>query len=976
MAIDEQNYLHMRKLSVFTLLLFIVFSVSAGKQYSYTTVPNDPFNVRTYTLDNGLKVFMTVKKGAPRIQTCIAVRVGSKNDPKETTGLAHYFEHMMFKGTSNFGTSNWEQEKILIDAIEQQFEVYRELIDTAQRSAVYRVIDSLSYEASKFAIPNEYDKLMSAIGSTGTNAGTSWDYTNYTENIPANELENWAKIQSDRFGDNVLRLFHTEIETVYEEKNMSLTNDSRRSMEATMFALFPNHPYGQQTNLGSQEHLKNPSMKTIREFFYKHYVPNNMAIVLAGDFDPDEAIKIVDKYFSKLQRKEDIKFTFEPEAPITAPIVREIVGLEAENISIAYRSAGAGSKDELICDMLSSMLYNGKAGLMDLNINQKQLVLRSYAYSMALNDHGVFLLAGTPKQGQTLDQVKDLLLAQLDLIKKGEFPDWMLEATINNLKYEMEKASESLRGRGMIITYAYLNNVDWAKRCRYVEDLSKVTKQDIIDFANANFNDNYVVVYKKQGKPADIAKVQKPAITPIEVNRDIESSYFKEIKENLGSPIAPDFVDYKAAISHAMINKNVPLLYTQNKENNTFDMIYLFEMGSYNDKKLSLAFTYLDFLGTSKYTPVQIKQEFYKIACNFTVSTSSERTYVRISGLSENMNKAIVLAESLFADCQPNDEALKNVVSDILKKRIDAKANQQSNAQALFSYATYGPQSPTTNILSEEELNAITSAELISMIKGLNKYEHEILYYGPASLAEMRKILGKHHKTPKTLLPVPKAIEFIPLATTENRLVFAQYDAKQSYCYEIFKGVPFSKDLVPVINLYNSYFGGGMNAIVFQEMREKRSLAYTAWAEYSAPSAPEGYYVNRAFIATQNDKVVDAFNAFDDLYKEMPQSENAFKLVKESMLSDYRTLRVQKMNLIWNYLYQRRFGYTSNPEKMEFEAISKMTLKDIIDFQNQYIKDKPKTYVILGNEADFDFKVLEEKFGKVQKVSQEEIFGF
>ena len=308
-----------------------------GKDYSYTTVPNDPLNARIYTLKNGLKVYMTVNKETPRIQTYIAVRVGGKNDPAETTGLAHYFEHLMFKGTQKFGTMNYEAEKPLLDAIEQQFEVYRHTTDSLERIQIYHVIDSLSYEASKYAIPNEYDKLMAAIGADGTNAYTSFDVTCYTEDIPSNQVENWAKIQADRFANNVIRGFHTELETVYEEKNMSLTRDPRKVYEAVLTALFPNHPYGTQTVLGTQENLKNPSITNIKNYHKTWYVPNNMAICLSGDFDPDQMIAIIDKYFGGMQPNENLpRIELDKSlAEIEQPIERTVWGLEAENITLA-----------------------------------------------------------------------------------------------------------------------------------------------------------------------------------------------------------------------------------------------------------------------------------------------------------------------------------------------------------------------------------------------------------------------------------------------------------------------------------------------------------------------------------------------------------------------------------------------------------------------------------------------------------------
>lgn len=953
-------------------------SMFAQKQYTYKTYPNDPLNVREYTLDNGLKVYLSVYKAEPRIQTYIAVRVGSKNDPAQTTGLAHYFEHMMFKGTEQFGTTDWGKEQVLIEAIEGQFEIYRNLIDSAARAEAYRIIDSLSYEASKLAIPNEYDKLMSAIGSLGTNAWTSYDCTNYIENIPSNQLETWAKVQTDRFGTNILRLFHTEIETVYEEKNMSLTNDARKSSEAMLSALFPNHPYGTQTVLGSQEHLKNPSMKNIREFFAKYYVPNNMALVLVGDFNPDEAIQIIDKNFGKLKQKTIPEFTFTPEPPITSPIVKEVVGLDAESVWLAYRTQGAGSQDALIVDLLATMLYNGKAGLFDLNLNQAQKVMFSYAGGQVLVDYGMLTMYAKPKTGQTLEQAQDLLLAQLDLLKKGEFPDWMLEAAINNTKYQLLKNFETLQGRGMTIASSYLDRVPWEKQIQYIDDLSKITKADIVKFANDNFNNNYVVVYKRQGKPEETAKIQKPAITPIEVNRNLESDFLKTIREEskLVDAIEPVFIDYNTDILRGKINKNVDLLYNKNTENNTFEITYLFEMGKYNDKMLSIAFNYLDYLGTSKFSPKEIKEEFYKLACNFSVFTSGERVYVEISGLSENMEKAVALTESLFKDCQINTEALTNLVTDILQERVDAKANQRSNSNALLAYATYGPVNPTTYLLSEAELKALTPQDLINKIKSMYTFEHQILYYGSQELPDVVKILNKLHKVPSKLLPVPAAKEFPVLANPSNKVLFAQYDAKQSYCYTVWQSTLYNKEMKPLCGLYNNYFGGGMNAIVFQELREKRSLAYNAWALYATPYKPGEHYRNIAFIATQNDKVSDAFKAFNELFNDMPKSEKAFNLAKEAIISDIRAERPRKTDIFWKYLSDMKYGYTSDSRKFMYDAIPSITLDDIKAFNEKYIKNQNKTYTILGNEADFDFDVFSKEFGTVEKVSQEALFGY
>lgn len=414
----------------------------------YESVAGDPLGTRIYTLDNGLKVYMSVNRETPRIQTYIAVRVGGKNDPAETTGLAHYFEHLMFKGTPNYGTSDYAAEKPMLDEIEQLFEVYRKTTDEQERAAIYHRIDSISYEASKIAIPNEYDKLMAAIGATGTNAYTSQDMTVYVENIPSNEIENWAKIEADRFRNPVIRGFHTELETIYEEKNMSLTRDARKVWEALDAALFPHHPYGTQTVLGTQEHLKNPSITNVRNYHKTYYVPNNMAICLSGDFDPEQMLSVIKKYFGDMQPNPELpKLQFQPEEPITEPVVREVYGLEAANVLLGWRLPGGSTDPNDVAQIASAILYNGQAGLIDLDITQQQKVLGAYGGYSGQPDYSTFLVGGSPKAGQTLEEVRDLLLAEVAKLRSGDFDEKLIEASINNFKLYQMRAGQRLARR-------------------------------------------------------------------------------------------------------------------------------------------------------------------------------------------------------------------------------------------------------------------------------------------------------------------------------------------------------------------------------------------------------------------------------------------------------------------------------------------------------------------------------------------------
>ena len=965
------------------LMLFVLFAgtVSAQK-YSYKTYPNDPLGVREYTLDNGLKVFMSVYKDAPKVQTYIAVRAGSRNDPHETTGLAHYLEHMMFKGTQKLGTTDWEKEKVLIQKIEDLFEAYRMFDDATTRAAIYHKIDSLSYEASKIAVANEYDKAMTAIGSTGTNAFTSNDYTMYVENIPNNQIETWCEIQADRFQNLVLRLFHTELETIYEEKNMSLTKDNRKANEAMFAALFPHHPYGNQTTLGSQEHLKNPSMRNIRNFVATYYVPNNICISMAGDFDPDEAIKIIDKYWGNMKPGNVPELKFEREQPITSVITKTVTGLDAENTIRAYRlDSGNGSHDAMLADLLESVLNNGKCGLIDLNINQQQKCMGAYAGTYTLNDYGAFMFGGQPMQGQTLEQVQALFDEQIALVKQGKFDDWMLEAAINNMKLSIMKRAESNNSRANQMAYAFVEHRNWGDVCNEINELSKITKKEIVDFANRLFKDNnYVIVNKLQGEPEPILKVSKPPITPIEVGRDNESAFLKDIKARQVTPIEPVFVDFSKDMTKRKLSNGTEMLYVQNKENKTFNLVYRFDFGERAGqlgKTLDLAADVLDYLGTSKHTPEQLQEEFYKLACNYSVSVGAENINISISGLSENMEAAMKLVEEIVNDAQPNDQALQMLVARILKGRENAKHNQQSCFRALGNYGIYGEDSPSKDMLSEAQLKEMKCSQLTDALHSLCGYQHRVLFYGPEPDDIIAKTIASIHKTPAKLQKAPANKKITPKAVSENTVYFVDYNANQTYMREHFRGEKFNTKNEAVMDIFNEYFGGSMNAIVFQEMREKRSLAYSAQSYYATPNDKDGYFTNAAIIATQNDKLIDAMNAFNELFDQMPVAEANFAMAKDAEISGIRTSRTTKMGIINSYLYYEKMGFDPKKPraKILFEAYPKVTMQNVIDFNKKYIKGQKKVYMCLGKEADMDFNALA-KFGKVKKLKLEDIFGY
>ncbi len=945
-----------------------------AKGFTYETVENDPTGLRLYTLKNGLKVYLSKNTDEPKIQTYIAVRAGSIYDPKESTGLAHYLEHMLFKGTSKFGTQDWEKEKGYLKQISDLYEKKRAEKDENKKKEIYQEIDRVSLEASDYAIANEYDKMVGSLGATGTNAHTWFEETVYKNKIPANELHKWLTLEQERFSELVLRLFHTELEAVYEEFNRGQDNDWRKSYTAMLDGLFPTHPYGQQTTIGTSEHLKNPSMVDIHNYFSKYYVPNNMAMVLVGDIDFDKTIKEVNDTFGKLARKEVTHPTLPKETPITSPIKREVFGPNSESVSIAFRSEGIGTKEEQLLTMADMILANGNAGLIDLNINQKQTMQRGGCSPTFLNDYGYHKLYGTPKAGQTLDEVKDLLLAEIENLKNGNFDEWLLDAVINDLKLSQTQQYENNTALASAYYNAFIHRQDWEKRTAFLDELRKITKQEVIDFANRFYKNNYVITYKKQGKDENVAKVENPGITPINLNRSVKSEFLQNFEKLQSEPIKPLFIDYKGKIKTDKLKSGVEIAYINNENNDLFDLNIIFDMGKDNDKKLALAVGYLDYLGTDKFTPEQLKKEFYKLGISYGVNTGGERSYVYISGIKDNLTKGLELLENLWSNAVADQQTYDKYVAKILKQRENGKT-QKGNIlwNGLFNYSKYGENSRLRNIYTADELSKINPSELVAIVKDLRNYKQRVFYYGKDILVA-KTALNTLHKVPSELKKYPTPVKYIE-QETGGKVNFVDFDMVQSEMIFLAKKDTFNPKKIAQSKVFNTYFGSGLSSIVFQEMRESKSLAYSAFSAFSnARKKGDSNYVY-AYIGTQANKLPQAVDAMLELMNNMPEAQQQFDAAKEATLKKIAAQRITKSNIFWTYESLKDRGIENDNREEIYNQVQKMTMKDLAAFFADNIKGSNYTTLVIGNKKDMNMKALE-KLGKVEEFDVDYLFNY
>ncbi len=965
------------------LLLGVLFScnkvqytkeLQTGKNgYSYETVTNDPLKTRIYTLKNGLTVYLSVNKDEPRALGLIGVRAGSVNDPAETTGLAHYLEHMMFKGTDHFGTTNWEAEKVLLDSISGLFEKYKAESEPAIKKEIYREIDRISQAASKFAIPNEYDKMSASIGAKSTNAFTNYDVTAYMNDIPINELQKWVEMESERFRNPVLRLFHTELETVYEEFNMYQDMDEMRLNNALMKGLFPTSPLGRDI-IGFPEHLKNPSMVNIMKFYRTWYVPNNMVFVLSGDIDCDETIKLIDSTFGKFESQPLPEIASPAEAPISAPLVKEVVGPEAEQVQLAFRFNGYHSDDRKYVTMIDYILSNSVAGLIDLDLNQSQKVLQAGSGSNFEMDYGYHLFFGKPRQGQKLEEVRDLLLAEIEKVKKGEFDEWMIEATVNNLKLQKIRRNES-NARAFTFLDAFIKKSDWSTELAFIDQLSKITKDQLVEFAKANYNDNYVAVFKRTGVAKDLVKVDKPQITTIAINRADQSEFLKTFVSKNAASLKPVFVNYSESIKEEKLNDNVIFNYIPNSTNDLFSLNYVTEIGSNHDPKLALAIKYLPYLGTDKFTAEQFQKELYKLGVSLSVNTSNDRSYVSISGLDQNSDAGLKLLEQLLSEAKPDKEAYRKLVDGILKEREDQKKDQDAISNALENYGKYGKESPFTNIMSQDTLKAIDPVELTTIIHNFCKYPHRVFYYGPTEfeLASAR-VKNNHNLTAETM-PIPAEKAFVEQVTDQNKVFFVDYDKSQVEVVMMSRDLPFDPKTMVQARIFNEYYGNSMSSVVFQEIREARALAYSAWANYLRPSKKVDSFYNYAAVSTQANKMMDAIGAMNGLFSKMIVDEKSFGIAKESVIKSIETERIIKSNIFWNWLQNKKLGIDYDIRKDYYTAAGNARIDSVQLFFDKRFRDKKYTYIVVGNKNDVDLAQLK-KVGLFEELTLKDIFNY
>ncbi len=959
---------------IFALVL-LVLSPFVAHSEDYVSIPGDITETRVYTLENGLTVYLSRNPVEPRIQTRIAVRAGSRNDPAHATGLAHYLEHMLFKGTDVYGTNNYAKEEPLLREIRELYGKYNSTRDEEERKVIYRAIDSVSTLAATYAIPNEYDKMMGAIGATGINAYTSVERTVYVNEIPSNALQTWLDVEKERFRKPVLRLFHTELEAVFEEKNISLAEDGTQVYYTMQELLYPGHPYGTQTVIGTVEHLKNPDLDEVQKYFDTWYVPNNMAVCMSGDLDYDATIALVRKAFGGMKAK-TLPPVPAPEIPVLSGVEsKEISGKQPPVVLVGFRIPGNDQRTRDLMSLMDMVMSNGNAGLIDINLDKAGLVHSATCYPMELNEHASQILRGEPREGQTLEEVRDLLLQQVELVKAGEFEDWLLPAVVNDFATSRVMSMQGNGSRVSEMVDAFIASASWSDIVERNNRLASYSKADVVEFANKYFNDNYVVLYKRQAD-VDPVVVEKPQITPLTVNRSDVSPFVQDIVSRTPKSLEPKFVDYRKDVTEFELRNGPNVVYVYNYENDITRLTLRFPYGSDANPLYNLAVAYVEKLGTASLSAAEFEKELYKTGCDINFNAGRRSMSIAISGLNENIPSALQLLIDKLTNSVGDEETLALVKQSEFKQRADASSDKRSLFWGgLYPMARFGAQNPSNSVPSNQEINDVTSAELLSLVNNVLLTEYEVLYFGPmrrpALIGQLVSVLPKVD----TLADAPPMKEFEERESTDPVVYFLHYPMEQAEVGMLGKVGEFAPGERGIRRVFNTYFGGGMSSIIFQEIRESRALAYSTFASNMTPNEQDESHYMLLYLGTQADKLPEALAALSDLTQELPMSQNALDIACQSVRKTIESERIVRNGLISSYLQARKMGFNEDPRFVEYNFAGIANAEHVQAFYDKAVDGLTYSLFVIGDRSRVDMETLSE-YGEVIEVTPKQVLGF
>ena len=933
--------------------------------------------VKEYRLENGLTVWLNEDHSQPKVFGAVVVKAGAKDCPD--TGIAHYFEHMMFKGTDRIGTLDYEAEKVLLDSIAMKYDELAMTEDTAARARLQKEINELSIRSSEYVIPNEFNRLINRFGGSGLNAATSYDATIYFNTFSPQYMVQWAEINSERLINPVFRLFQSELETVYEEKNMYGDFIGGQVMDTLMARYFGPHPYAYPI-IGSTKNLKNPRLTEMHKFFEDYYVASNMALILSGDFDAQQVMPILEKAFSRIRsgnapKQEKVMLppfngreTMKVKFPI--PFIKAM--------GLGFRGVSANHEDQVALNIAVNLLNNANGtGYLDKLMVEHKL-MGALAINESMNEAGILAVAIMPKLLiQSYSSAEKMVWDEINRVKNGDFSDEMFNSLKLEQKRQYASSLENIDSRATIMMNLFSQGKSWNDYLNEVARIESITKEDVVRVAQKYFSNNYLCVTKSTGKyPKD--NLPKPAFSPVVPrNADASSSYAKQLEKIPEQQVAPRIIDFEKDVKTSKLTPLVTLYTTPNPLNDIFTLNISYGIGALEQPELMQLTNYLQLLGTESLSFEQFRSRLQSIGSTLAFDVTPDAFVMKVTGFDNHIDETMKLVGDFIRHAKADDKKLRQIVDDA---KVSEKAFFKSGdnvASALLEQVKYGDQSRYLRKLSLSQIKKLKGKDMLAIYDKVRSVQCDLHYCGTLPVEKVIGTSRQHLPLERTTV-ASNSPYYRELKQYDRPTVFFidMPDMAQSIVYGYVKGDPVDdKASRHASQLFSVYFGGDMSSLMFQEIREFRSFAYRTSGRYQLPNhAHKGTAGSfTAMLSTQSDKTLDALGVLDSLIREMPLKPERMEAVKQTLVNrinnDYPPFR----NLSEKVASARMEGFDRDPAEEFLRDIATMDMQDISRFYQEQISGRPVVYVITGNRKHIDMKKLAE-YGTIIKVKKKGIY--
>ena len=933
--------------------------------------------VKEYRLENGLTVWLNEDHSQPKVFGAVVVKAGAKDCPD--TGIAHYFEHMMFKGTDRIGTLDYESEKVLLDSIAMKYDELAMTEDTAARARLQKEINELSIRSSEYVIPNEFNRLINRFGGSGLNAATSYDATIYFNTFSPQYMVQWAEINSERLINPVFRLFQSELETVYEEKNMYGDFIGGQVMDTLMARYFGPHPYAYPI-IGSTKNLKNPRLTEMHKFFEDYYVASNMALILSGDFDAQQVMPILEKAFSRIRsgnapKQEKVMLppfngreTMKVKFPI--PFIKAM--------GLGFRGVSANHEDQVALNIAVNLLNNANGtGYLDKLMVEHKL-MGALAINESMNEAGILAVAIMPKLLiQSYSSAEKMVWDEINRVKNGDFSDEMFNSLKLEQKRQYASSLENIDSRATVMMNLFSQGKSWNDYLNEVARIESITKEDVVRVAQKYFSNNYLCVTKSTGKyPKD--NLPKPAFSPVVPrNADASSSYAKQLEKIPEQQVAPRIIDFEKDVKTSKLTPLVTLYTTPNPLNDIFTLNISYGIGALEQPELMQLTNYLQLLGTESLSFEQFRSRLQSIGSTLAFDVTPDAFVMKVTGFDNHIDETMELVGDFIRHAKADDKKLRQIVDDA---KVSEKAFFKSGdnvASALLEQVKYGDQSRYLRKLSLSQIKKLKGKDMLAIYDKVRSVQCDLHYCGTVPVEKVIGTIRQHLPLERTTV-ASNSPYYRELKQYDRPTVFFidMPDMAQSIVYGYVKGDPVDdKASRHASRLFSVYFGGDMSSLMFQEIREFRSFAYRTSGRYQLPNhAHKGTAGSfTAMLSTQSDKTLDALGVLDSLIREMPLKPERMEAVKQTLVNrinnDYPPFR----NLSEKVASARMEGFDRDPAEEFLRDIATMDMQDISRFYREQISGRPVVYVIAGNRKHIDMKKLAE-YGTIIKVKKKDIY--